>query len=156
MLGIDVLAIAKHHVVLHRVVIGARLLAGRGDGIAIGLAALRAGEQPASLCVLVAHRVQGGQRLTEREVSLLVIGKGRADKAHQLRAQVVGGKVFLVARLGVARNVVVGPDDVVGLPQTLLVRGVVLIGEPAVVVGVGEERLMVAPEHHDNLAIELA
>ena len=86
----------------------------------------------------------------------LVVGQRCADQLHKLRGQVVGGQVVDLARLVAAGNVVVGPDDVVGLPQTLLVRGVVFAGKPLVVELGREERLVVAPEHHDHLAVELA
>ena len=87
---------------------------------------------------------------------LLVVGQRCADQLHQLGGQVVGGQVIDLARLVAAGNVVIGPDDVVGLPQTFLVRGIVFAGKPLIVELGREERLMVAPEHHDHLAIELA
>ena len=40
MLGVDIFAVAKHHVVLHCMVIGACFLAGRSDGVVICLVAL--------------------------------------------------------------------------------------------------------------------
>ena len=75
---------------------------------------------------------------------------------HQLGGQVVGGQVVDLARLVTTGNVVVSPNDVVGLPQALLVGGVVLAGKPLIVELGREERLVVAPEHHDHLAVELA
>ena len=87
---------------------------------------------------------------------LLIVGKRGTDQLHQLGGQVVGGQVVDLARLVAAGNVVVGPDDVVGLPQTFLVRGIVLAGKPLVVELGREERLVVAPEHHDYLTVELA
>ena len=86
----------------------------------------------------------------------LVVGQRGADQLNELRGQVVGGQVVDLARLVAAGNVVVGPNDVVGLPQALLMRGVVLVGKPLVVELGREERLVVAPEHHDHLAVELA
>ena len=87
---------------------------------------------------------------------LLVVGQRCANQLHELRGQVVGGQVVDLARLVAAGNVVVSPDDVVGLPQAFLVGGVVLAGKPLVIELGREERLMVAPEHHDHLAVELA
>ena len=87
---------------------------------------------------------------------LLIVGKRGADQLHQLGGQVVGGQVVDLTRLIAAGNVVVGPDDVVGLPQTFLVGGVVLAGKPLVIELGREERLVIAPEHHDHLAVELA
>ena len=84
----------------------------------------------------------------------LVVGERCADQLHQLGGQIVGGQVVDLACLVAAGNVVVGPNDVVGLPQALLVGGVILVGKPLVVELGREERLMVAPEHHDHLAIE--
>ena len=86
----------------------------------------------------------------------LVVGERCADQLHQLGGQIVGGQVIDLARLVAAGNVVVGPDDVVGLPQALLMRSVVLAGKPLVIELGREERLVVAPEHHDHLAVELA
>ena len=87
---------------------------------------------------------------------LLVVGEGCADQLHKLGGQVVGGQVVNLARLVATGNVVVSPDDVVGLPQALLVGGVILAGKPLIVELGREERLVVAPEHHDHLAVELA
>ena len=153
MLGVHVLAVAEHLVVLHLGVILARLGGGCRGGVVTGDVG---GERPAQAGVLVADRVDGGQRLAKRHVRFLVVGKRGADQLHKLRGQVVGGQVVDLARLVAAGNVVVGPDDVVGLPQTLLMRGVVLAGKPLIVELGREERLVVAPEHHDYLAVELA
>ena len=153
MLGVHVLAVAEHLVVLHLGVILARLGGGCRGGVVTGDVG---GERPAQAGVLVADRVDGGQRLAKRHVRFLVVGKRGADQLHKLRGQVIGGQVVDLARLVAAGNVVVGPDDVVGLPQTLLMRGVVLAGKPLIVELGREERLVVAPEHHDYLAVELA
>lgn len=87
---------------------------------------------------------------------LLVVGQRGADQLHQLGGQIVGGQVVNLTRLVATGNVVVGPDDVIGLPQTFLVRGIVLVGKPLVIELGREERLVVAPEHHDHLTVELA
>ena len=153
MLGVHVLAVAEHLVVLHLGVILARLGGGCGSGVVTGDVG---GKRPTQAGVLVAHGVDSGQRLAQRHVRLLVVGQRGADQLHQLGRQVVGGQVVDLARLVAAGNVVVGPNDVIGLPQALLVRGVVLAGKPLIVELGREERLMVAPEHHDHLAVELA
>ena len=153
MLGVHVLTVAEHLVVLHLGVILARLGGRCGDGVFAGDVG---GERPAQASVLVAHRVDGGQRLAQRHVRFLVVGQWCADQLHQLGGQVVDGQIVDLARLVAAGNVVVGPDDVVGLPQALLMRSVVLAGKPLIVELGREERLVVAPEHHDHLAVEIA